>query len=217
MTKDKSITGESVRICSLDTFVAVMSGLIIFPACTAFGVSPDAGPSLIFKTLPNIFANMAGGRIWGTLFFVFMTFASFSTVIAVFQNLIAACEENFGWSKKKNVIINTVFMVIASLPCVLGFNVLSGVTLGGMNILDIEDFIVSTVLLPTGALIYLLFCVTKYGWGFDNYLSECNTGNGMKMSARFKPYFKFVLAILILIIFGTGIYNFVASLIKFYG
>ncbi|MBE6552216.1 MAG: sodium-dependent transporter [Ruminococcaceae bacterium] len=216
MTKDKTITGESIRICSLDTFVAVMSGLIIFPACTAFGVAPDSGPSLIFKTLPNIFVNMAGGRIWGSLFFVFMTFASFSTVIAVFQNLIAACEENFGWSKKTNIIINAVFMVVASLPCVLGFNVLSGVTLGGMNILDIEDFIVSTVLLPAGALVYLLFCVTKYGWGFDKYLAECNTGSGMKMSERLKPYFKFVLPILILIIFGTGIYNFVASLIKFY-
>ena len=205
MTKERSITGEAVRICSLDTFVALMSGMIIFPACFAFGVQPDAGPSLIFQTLPNVFVNMAGGRIWGSLFFVFMTFASFSTVIAVFQNLMAACEENFGWSKIKTSIINCIFMLIASLPCVLGFNVWSGVTLNGMNILDMEDFVVSNILLPTGAIIYLLFCVTRFGWGFDNYLEECNTGKGMKMPKWLKPYFQFVLPLLILVILVTGL------------
>ena len=205
MTKERSITGEAVRICSLDTFVALMSGMIIFPACFAFGVQPDAGPSLIFQTLPNVFVNMAGGRIWGSLFFVFMTFASFSTVIAVFQNLMAACEENFHWSKIKTSIINCIFMLIASLPCVLGFNVWSGATLGGMNILDIEDFIVSNLLLPSGAIIYLLFCVTRFGWGFDNYLEECNTGKGMKMPKWLKPYFQFVLPLLILVILVTGL------------
>ena len=205
MTKERSITGEAVRICSLDTFVAVMSGMIIFPACFAFGVQPDAGPSLIFQTLPNVFVNMPGGRIWGSLFFVFMTFASFSTVIAVFQNLMAACEENFGWSKKKTAIINCIFMLIASLPCVLGFNVLSAVNLGGKNILDIEDYIVSNLLLPVGAITYLMFCVTRFGWGFDNYLEECNTGKGMKMPKWLKPYFQFVLPVLILVILVTGL------------
>ena len=205
MTKERSITGEAMRICSLDTFVALMSGLIIFPACFAFGVEPDAGPPLIFQTLPNVFVNMPGGRIWGSLFFVFMTFASFSTVIAVFQNLMAACEENFGWSKKKTAIINCIFMLVASLPCVLGFNVWSNVTLGGKNILDIEDFIVSNLLLPIGSLTYLIFCVTRFGWGYDKYLEECNTGKGMKMPKWLKPYFQFVLPVLILVILVTGL------------
>ena len=205
MTKERSITGESVRICALDTFVAIMSGLIIFPACFAFGIQPDAGPSLIFQTLPNVFVNMPAGRIWGSLFFLFMTFASFSTVIAVFQNLMAACEENFGWSKKKTAIINCVFMFVASLPCVLGFNLWSNVTIGSKGILDIEDFIVSNLLLPIGSLVYLLFCVTRFGWGFDNYLEECNTGKGMKMPKWLKPYFQFVLPMLILVILVTGL------------
>ena len=205
MSTNNSITGEAVRICSLDTFVAIMSGMIIFPACFAFGVQPDAGPALIFQTLPNVFVNMPGGRIWGSLFFVFMTFASFSTVIAVFQNLMAACQENFGWTKIKTSVINCIFMLIASLPCVLGFNVWSGVTLGGMNILDMEDFVVSNLLLPIGALIYLLFCVSKFGWGFDNYIEECNTGKGMKMPKWLKSYFRFVLPVLILVILVTGL------------
>ncbi len=205
MSKNSTITGEAVRICALDTFVAIMSGMIIFPACFAFGVNPDAGPDLIFLTLPNVFVNMTGGRIWGSLFFVFMTFASFSTVIAVFQNLMAACQENFGWTKIKTSIVNCIFMLIASLPCVLGFNVLSGVKLGGMNILDMEDFVVSNLLLPVGAIIYLLFCVTRFGWGFDNYLEECNTGKGMKMPKWLKPYLQFVLPVLILVILITGL------------
>ena len=205
MSKSSTITGEAVRICVLDTFVAIMSGMIIFPACFAFGVNPDAGPALIFQTLPNVFVNMPGGRIWGSLFFIFMVFASFSTVIAVFQNLMAACQENFGWSKIKTSIINCVFMLIASLPCVLGFNVWSGVTLGGMNVLDMEDFVVSNLLLPIGSIVYLLFCVTKFGWGFDNYLKECNTGKGIKMPKWLKPYFQFVLPILILVILVTGL------------
>jgi len=205
MSRDRAITGEAVRICVLDTFVAVMSGLIIFPACFAFDVSPDAGPPLIFQTLPNVFINMPGGRIWGTLFFVFMTFASFSTVIAVFQSLMAACGENFGWSKRKSAIINCIFILVASLPCILGFNILSGVTLGGKNILDIEDFIVSNILLPTGAIVYLSFCVYRFGWGFDNYIDECNTGKGLKMSKKLKPYFQFVLPALILIILISGL------------
>lgn len=206
MSKEQTLTGEAVRICGLDTFVALMSGLIIFPACFSFGVSPDAGPSLIFVTLPKVFANMAGGRIWGSLFFLFMTFASFTTVIAVFENLIASCIDNFGWSRKKSVLLNFVFILVASLPCVLGYNILSDVHLiGGRDILDSEDFIVSNLLLPGGALVYLLFCVTKWGWGFDNYLEEANTGKGLKMSKKFKPYFQFVLPILILVILVQGL------------
>ncbi len=208
MTKEKTIMGESIRICSLDTFVAMMSGMIIFPACFAYGISPDAGPSLIFVTLPNVFINMPGGQIWGTLFFVFMSFASFTTVIAVFQSLMAACEENFGWSKRKTAAFNGIAIFVASLPCILGFNVLSGFNwLPGKNVLDLEDFIVSNVLLPIGALVYLIFCVTKYGWGFDNYLEECNTGKGMKMPRALRHYFRFVLPILILVIFGSGIWS----------
>lgn len=206
MAKDHTLTSESVRICALDTFVALMSGLIIFPACFSFGVQPDAGPSLIFITLPKVFMNMAGGRLWGTLFFLFMTFASLSTVIAVFENLIATLMDSFGWSRRKSVIINGIFILIASLPCILGYNVWSGVHLiGGRDILDSEDFIVSNLLLPIGSLVYLLFCVTKWGWGFDNYLEETNTGSGMKMSAKLKPYFQIVLPVLIIIILVQGL------------
>ncbi len=206
MSSDNTLAGESVRICGLDTFVALMSGMIIFPACFAYGVEPDAGPSLIFKTLPNVFVNMSGGRLWGALFFLFMTFASFSTVIAVFENLLAFCIDTFGWSRKKAVITGCVFMLIASLPALLGYNVLSGVRLiRGMDILDTEDFIVSNLLLPSGALVYLLFCVSKWGWGFDKYIAEANTGKGMKLSPKLKPIFQFVLPVLILIILIGGL------------
>ena len=208
MSKKQTITGEAVRICVLDTFVAVMSGMIIFPACFAYGISPDAGPSLIFVTLPNVFINMPGGRIWGTLFFVFMFFASFTTVIAVFQNLMAACEENFGWGKKITACINCVAMFVASLPCILGYNVWSNIRLiAGKDILDTEDFIVSNLLLPIGALIYLIFCVTKFGWGIDNYLEECNTGKGLKMPRAMRHYFRFVLPVLILVILVSGLWS----------
>ena len=175
MSKDDTLPGESVKICALDTFVAIMAGLIIFPACFSYGVEPDQGPALIFITLPNVFVNMAGGRIWGTLFFLFMTFACFSTIIAVFENIISFCIDMFKISRTKSVIINAVIILIASLPCVFGFNIWSGFELFGQNVLGIEDFLVSNILLPVGSLIYLLFCVTKFGWGFDNYLTECNT------------------------------------------
>ena len=205
MAKDHTLAGESVRICCLDTFVAVMAGLIIFPACFSFGVRPDSGPSLIFVTLPKVFVNMAGGRVWGTLFFLFMTFASFSTVIAVFENLLASCIDNFGWSRRKAVAANSVFVLLASLPCVLGFNLWSGFTVAGKNVLDLEDFLVSNLLLPVGSLIYLLFCVSKWGWGFDNYLREANTGRGLRMSPRLKIYFQFILPVLILVILLQGL------------
>ena len=206
MSKDNTLTSESIRICLLDTFVALMAGLIIFPACFSFGVEPSAGPPLIFETLPNIFANMTGGRIWGALFFLFMTFASFSTVTAVFENLLASCCDNFGWSRKKSALLNGLFLLIAGIPCVLGHNVWSGVTLiRGMGIMDTEDFLVSNLILPGGSLVFLLFCVTRYGWGFDKYLEETNTGTGIRMSRKLKPFFQFVLPVLILVILIRGL------------
>ncbi len=206
MSKDHALAGEGVRICALDTFVAVMSGLIIFPACFSYGVEVTSGPKLIFVTLPNVFVNMAGGRIWGSLFFLFMTFASFSTVIAVFENIMSFAMDMFGWSRNKTAIINCIIILIASLPCVLGYNVWSELHLiGGRDVLDSEDFLVSNLLLPLGSLIYLLFCVTKWGWGFDNYIEEVNTGSGLKMSGKLKPYFQFVLPVLILIILIQGL------------
>ncbi len=201
MSDAHTLPGEAARICIMDTFVAIMSGLIIFPACFSFGVQPDQGPSLIFQTLPNIFVNMAGGRIWGTLFFLFMTFASFSTVIAVFENLIACGCDNFGWSRKKASAINCVIVLIASIPCVLGFNLWENLhIIGGRGVLDSEDYIVSNLLLPIGSLVYLLFCVSKWGWGFDKYLAEANKGGGIKFSPKLKPYFQYVLPVLIAII-----------------
>ena len=206
MTRENTLTGEAVRICLLDTFVALMSGLIIFPASFSFGVQPDAGPSLIFVTLPNVFAGMRGGRFWGTLFFLFMTFASFTTVISVFENLIANCIDMFGFSRRKAVVVNCVFILLASMPCLLGYNVLSGLHLiGGRDVLDTEDFLVSNLLLPLGSLVYLLFCTTRWGWGFDNYLAEANAGEGLKLSAKLKPFFQFVLPALILLIFISGL------------
>lgn len=204
MSRDNTLPGEAVKICALDTFVAIMAGLIIFPACFSYGVEPDQGPALIFITLPNVFVNMPGGRIWGTLFFLFMTFACFSTIIAVFENIISFCIDMFGISRKKSVLINVVIILIASLPCVFGFNIWSGFELFGQNVLGMEDFLVSNILLPVGSLIYLLFCVTKFGWGFDNYLAECNTGKGMKFARFLKPYFQFVLPILVLIVLVQG-------------
>ena len=209
MSRDNTLAGEAARICGLDTFVAVMSGLIIFPACFSFGVEPNAGPPLIFVTLPKVFTNMAGGRLWGSLFFLFMSFASFSTVIAVFENLLAGCIDNFGWSRKKAALLNGVFVLFASMPCVLGYNLwffeatLPNGAVG--QVLDIEDFLVSNLLLPLGSLMYLLFCVTKWGWGFDKYLEEANTGKGMKMPRALKPYFQFVLPVLILAILIQGL------------
>ncbi len=206
MNKDFTLAGEGVRICALDTFVAIMSGLIIFPACFSYGVEVGAGPSLIFITLPNVFVNMAGGRVWGSLFFLFMTFASFSTVIAVFENIISFCMDMFGWSRKKAALVNCIAILVLSLPCVLGYNVWSNLHLiGGRDVLDSEDFIVSNLLLPLGSLVYLLFCVTKWGWGFDNYMKEANTGEGIKIAKYLKPYFQFVLPVLILIILIQGL------------
>ena len=206
MHDDHTLTGESVRICALDTFVAIMAGLIIFPACFSYNVEPGQGPALIFMTLPKIFLDMPGGRVWGTLFFLFMTFASFSTVTAVFENLIASACDNWGWSRKKSVGIIGAVLFIGSIPCVLGYNVWSGFhPMPGKDILDFEDFLVSSLLLPIGSLIYLLFCVSRHGWGFDKYLAECNKGTGIKMSPKFKVYFRYILPILIIIILVVGL------------
>jgi NSS family neurotransmitter:Na+ symporter len=204
--KSRSLLGESVNIAILDTFVALVSGLIIFPTCFAFDISPDMGPSLIFITLPNIFNNMAGGRVWGTLFFVFMTFAAFSTILAVFENIISCGMDLFHWSRKKSCLINLVALTVLSLPCVLGFNIWSAFQpLGeGSAVLDLEDFIVSNILLPVGALIYLLFCVTRYGWGFENYLKETNTGEGLKMPKGIRIYVTYILPVLLLFLIVKG-------------
>ena len=206
MHDDHTLTGEAVRICALDTFVAIMAGLIIFPACFSYNVELDHGPALIFMTLPKIFLDMPGGRVWGSLFFLFMTFASFSTVTAVFENLIASACDNWGWSRKKSVGIVGAGLFLASIPCVLGYNVWSGFhPMPGKGILDFEDFLVSSLLLPIGSLVYLLFCVSKRGWGFDKYLAECNKGTGIKMSPKFKVYFRYILPILIIIILVVGL------------
>ena len=206
MSREHTLAGEATRICILDTFVALMSGVIIFPACFSYGVRPDDGTSLIFKTLPNVFVNMQGGRLWGTLFFLFMVFASFSTVLAVFENIIAVCMDTFGISRKKAVIINCVLLALLSLPCVFGYNLWSDLHLiGGRDVLDTEDFLVSNLLLPIGSLVYLLFCVSKWGWGFDKYIAEVNKGDGIRLSPKLKPYFQWVLPILIVIILVQGL------------
>ena len=206
MSDEFTLYSEAARICVLDTFVAIFAGLIIFPACFSYGVQPDAGPALIFLTLPKIFAEMPGGMIFGTLFFLFMTFASFSTVITVFENLISASIDNFGHSRTKAVILNFLFILIMSIPCVLGYNIWSNVHLiGARDVLDSEDFIVSNLLLPIGSLIYLLFCTSKLGWGFDQYREECNKGKGIRLSKGFGIYLKFILPFMIIAILVSGL------------
>lgn len=206
LDKKRTLLGESVNIAILDTFVALVSGLIIFPTCFAFDIRPDMGPSLIFITLPNIFNHMTCGRVWGTLFFIFMTFAAFSTILAVFENIISCGMDLFGLSRKKSCLINLLVLFILSLPCVLGFNLWSSFQpLGqGSTVLDLEDFLVSNILLPIGSLIYLLFCVTRFGWGFDQYLKEANTGEGLKMPRGIRIYVTFILPILLIFLMIKG-------------
>lgn len=207
--KSRTLLGESINIALLDTFVAIIAGLIIFPSCFAFNVEPDSGPSLIFITLPNVFTSMKGGRIWGSLFFLFMTFAAFSTVIALFENILTCCVEKFNITRKKAVLINIIIISVLSMPCVFGFNILSSLhPLGGEStILDFEDFLVSNLILPAGSLMYLFFCIAKRGWGFDNYLKEANTGVGPKIPRWIKPYYKYVMPIIMLILLVQGIVN----------
>lgn len=205
--KDRGLLGESINIAVLDTFVALVSGLIIFPTCFSFGISPDQGPGLIFVTLPNIFNGMTGGRIWGTLFFVFMTFAAFSTILAVFENIISCGMDLFHWSRRKSCLINLVAITVLSLPCVFGYNLWSAFQpLGAEStVLDLEDFIVSNMLLPIGSLCYLLFCVTRFGWGFENYRKEVNTGSGIKLPQWLRVYLTFILPVLLLLLIIQGI------------
>ncbi len=207
--KDRSLLGESVNVAILDTFVAFTSGLIIFPACFAYNVDVNSGPDLIFITLPNVFNNLPLGRLWGSLFFVFMTFAALSTVFAVFENIISCTMDLFGWSRKKTCLINCIVMIVLSIPCVLGFNVLKNIQpLGeGSNLMDLEDFIVSNVLLPLGSLAFVLFCTLRYGWGWKNFVKEANEGKGLKVANWMRGYMTFVLPVIILIIFVLGIYN----------
>lgn len=207
LEKENTLLGEAVNVAVLDTFVAITAGLIIFPACFAFGVNPDSGPSLIFITLPNVFMSMTGGRVWGSLFFLFMSFAAFSTVIAVFENIIACSMELFNQERKKAALLNLILLIILSLPCALGFNVLSSFEpLGaGSSVLDLEDFVVSNFLLPLGSLIYLLFCTWNFGWGMENYRKEANEGEGLKIPGWTTGYLKFVLPVMIIGVFLQGI------------
>ena len=205
--KSRALFGEAVNVAILDTFVAFTSGLIIFPACFAFGVSPDSGPNLIFVTLPNIFNHMALGRLWGTLFFVFMAFAAFSTVLAVFENIMSCWMDMTGWSRKKVAVINMVLIILLSLPCVLGYNVWSGFQPFGEGsaILDLEDFLVSNIWLPLGSLVYLLFCTTRYGWGWKNFKEEANEGGGLKIRDWMRFYVSYILPLIVIALFVIGI------------
>ena len=207
--KERSLTGEAVRVLCLDTFVALVAGLIIFPACFAFGVDQAQGPGLVFVTLPNVFEQMSGGRFWGALFFVFLTFAALSTIIAVFENIISFAIDLWGWTIKKAVLVNGILILILSMPCVLGFNVLNSVQLlgGSSTIQDLEDFIVSNNLLPLGSLVYLLFCVTRYGWGWNNFIKEADTGEGIKFPKWARGYLTFILPLIVLFIFVMGYYE----------
>lgn len=207
--KERRLTGEAINVTILDTFVAFMAGLIIFPACFAYNIEPGQGPSLIFITLPNVFNNMPGGRFWGTLFFLFMSFAAASTVIAVFQNIVSFATDLTGCSVKKAVVVNMIAVTLLSLPCVLGFNVWSNVTpFGpGSTILDLEDFIVSNNLLPLGSLVYLLFCTSRYGWGFKNFLGEANEGKGIKFPVWARGYVSYIIPVVVLYIFVQGYWS----------
>ena len=207
--KEHTLPGEALRVGILDTCVAFTAGLIIFPACSAFDVAADSGANLIFITLPNVFNAMSGGRLWGALFFVFMSFASLSTVIAVFENIVCFYMDKWGWSRKKAVLVNTVAILLLSMPCVLGFNLWSGFQpLGaGTSIMDLEDFLVSDNILPLGSLVYLLFCVTRKGWGWDNFLAEANTGSGLRFPRNVRFYVTYLLPIIMFIIFVMGYWN----------
>ncbi|MBQ7951161.1 MAG: sodium-dependent transporter [Clostridia bacterium] len=208
--KERSLMGESVSVALLDTFVAIASGLIIFPACFAYNVNPESGPPLIFVTLPNIFNHLPGGRIWGSLFFVFMSFAALSTVFAVFENIISCTMDISKMSRKKACLVNCILLLILSLPCIFGFNLWKDVSIlgNGTNIMDFEDFLVSNIILPLGALVYVLFCVSKNGFGWDKFVNEANQGKGIKVARFMKGYMTYVLPVLIFIIFLLGIINY---------
>ncbi len=207
--KERSLLGESLNIALLDTFVAIASGLIIFPACFTFNVDQTSGPGLIFITLPNIFNHIPMGRLWGSLFFVFMSFAAFSTILAVFENIISCGMELTGCSRKKSSFVNAILIILLSIPCVLGYNVWSwdGFAIFGGAVLDFEDFLVSNLFLPLGSLVYLLFCTSRYGWGWKNFTTEANTGKGMKMQNWTRGYISYILPLIVLFIFFFGLYD----------
>jgi len=205
INRDRALMGEALNVAVLDTFVALCSGLIIFPACFAYGVDVDNGPSLIFITLPNIFNNIPLGRLWGTLFFVFLTFAAFSTVLAVYENIISCVMDISGLARKKVCLICSIAMFVLTLPCILGFNVLSDVNIMGKGIMDMEDYAVSNLMLPLGSLCFAMFCVLRYGWGWDKFVEEANQGKGLKVQKWMRPYMTFVLPIIIIVIFLGGI------------
>ena len=212
--KEQSLTGESARIIALDTFVAITAGLIIFPACFSYGITPDSGPGLLFVTLPNIFANMNGGRLWGSLFFLFMTFAAMTTLIAVFENIIAYWMDNHGWSRKKAVAVNMPLMILLSVPCVLGYNVLSSFhPFGpGTQILDLEDFLISSTIMPLGSLLFVIFCSHSCGWGWDNFIKEADAGKGMKFPSWLRTYVRWILPVIIGAIFIKGYWDIFSKL-----
>ena len=208
LKKDRSLMGEAVNVVSLDTFVAFTAGLIIFPACSAFGVEANAGASLIFITLPNIFNNMAMGRLWGSLFFVFMSFAALSTVFAVFENIVACLRDLTGWERRKASLITGLSLCLLCMPCVLGLTVWSNITIMGLSIMDFEDFLVNNILLPAGSLTLALFCVCRYGWGWKNFVAEANTGKGLKLQGWMRLYMTWVVPAIIAFLFIFGLYNF---------
>lgn len=211
LKKERTLFGEAVNIVLVDTFVALTAGFIIIPACFAYGMQPDAGPSLLFITLPNIFNNMSGGIIWGTCFFVFMSFAALSTVIAVFENILSFYIDIAGWERKKAVAVNVVLIILLSMPAVLGFNVLSDIQLMGQGstLMDVEDFLVSYNLLPLGSMVFVLFCVKKNGWGFSHFLEEVNTGEGKKISGGrvLQFYMTYLLPLIIIVVYLKGYYD----------
>ncbi len=209
LKKDNTIGGEATNVLVLDTFVALMAGFIILPACFAFGVQPDAGPSLLFITLPNVFNHMGGGRIWGTAFFVFMSFAALSTVIAVFENILAFYMDQFDWPRSKAVLLNIILIPVLSMPAILGFNVLSGIQpMGdGSSIMDLWDFLVSYNILPLGSMVYVLFCTRKNGWGWQNFLKEANTGKGLQFPSGLEFYMSYILPAVIIVIYLKGYYD----------
>ena len=206
LNKERSLTGEASYVIGLDTFVALMAGVIIFPTCFTFGVEPNAGPALVFITLPNIFNSMAGGEVWGVLFFIFMSFAGLTTVIAIFESIIAYFIDVYNFSRKKGTLILFVVLSIAVLPCILGLNVWSGIQpLGvGTSILDLEDFLISQNILPLGSLFILLFCTSRYGWGYNKFLEEANKGKGLKFPTYVRFYLTYILPVIILLVFTQG-------------
>ncbi len=208
--KDRSLLGEAVNVGVLDTFVAFTAGLIIFPACSAYGVEAESGPSLVFVTLPNIFNNIPGGRLWGSLFFLFMSFAALSTVFAVFENIVACTRDLFGWSRRKACLINCLVLMVLSMPCVLGFTVLSFIKpFGeGTSIMDLEDFLVNNLLLPLGSLVFVIFCTSRCGWGWKNFVQEANTGKGLKVQGWMRFYMTWILPVIIAVVLVLGLYNF---------